>query len=236
MNQPGHDPQPGPAPSSTPHPTHPSHQQRDRDFEDWASTHVDHLLRTALFLTGDHHSAEDLLQDTLERTYLHWRRVQEPAAYARTVMARAVTDRWRRLGRRPREVTLDAVLDAVGSDQHGHRSSSTGEDAAVRYADQDEAFTALRQLSPRQRAVLVLRYYEDWTEAQIADALNCSTGTVKTQASRGLARLRQLLGTARADPPDISTSSTGTAALTFALSPHVLAPSQHPVPSSEERT
>jgi RNA polymerase sigma-70 factor (sigma-E family) len=234
VNQPGHDQEPGPAPKSSPHPA----QQRERGFEDWASTHVDHLVRTALFLTGDHHTAEDLLQDTLERTYLHWRRVKEPAAYARTVMARAVTDRWRRLGRRPREVTLDAVLDTTGHDQHSHRLGPAGEDTAARYADQDEVIAALRQLSPRQRAVLVLRYYEDWTEAQIAEALNCSTGTVKTQASRGLARLRQLLGTARTDPPDTGTTSTDAAALAPALRSPAFAPSpsQHPVHSSEERS
>ncbi|WP_432573587.1 sigma-70 family RNA polymerase sigma factor [Kineococcus sp. SYSU DK005] len=138
--------------------------------------------------------AEDLLQDTLERTYLHWRRVSEPSAYARTVVARAVTDRWRRLGRRPREVPLDALWPDRASQQPGHLSARAelagtgGPDAPTRYAEQDEAVTALRRLSPRQRAVLVLRYHEDWSEAQIADALNCSTGTVKTQASRGASR------------------------------------------------
>jgi RNA polymerase sigma-70 factor (sigma-E family) len=222
VNQPGRDSQQGPDPTLRPHPA----RQSERDFEDWSSAHVDQLLRTALFLTGDHHAAEDLLQDTLERTYVHWRRVNEPAAYARTVMAQAVTDRWRRLSRRPREVTLDAVWP----DQHRHDSSPVGADAAARHADQDEVITALRQLSPRQRAVLVLRYYEDWTEAQIADALNCSTGTVKTQASRGLTRLRHLLGSARADPPDPATGpASPSRPLTHSLS-------HHPVPSSEERT
>jgi len=150
-------------------------------------------MRTALFLTGDRHLAEDLLQDSLERTYLHWRRVQEPAAYARTVMVWAVTDRWRRQSRRPREVPLEGLdLEPRGQPHI--------DDTTARHAVQDEVVTALRSISPRQRAVLVLRYYEDWTEAQIADALNCSTGTVKTQASRGLARLRELLGPSRAVP------------------------------------
>lgn len=164
-------------------------QRRDQAFADWVGGSADALMRTALFLTGDRHAAEDLLQDSLERTYLHWPRVQEPAAYARTVMVRAVTDRWRRQGRRPREVTLDRLDLEPGSHPHI-------DDTTARYAAQDEVVKALSSLSSRQRAVLVLRYYEDWTEAQIADALNCSTGTVKTQASRGLARLRQLLGPA----------------------------------------
>lgn len=220
-------------------PARQSHQHRERDFEDWAAAHADQLMRTALFLTGDHHSAEDLLQDTLERTYLHWRRVSEPAAYARTVMARAVTDRWRRLGRRPREVPLDALWpDHAGqtTQQPDHLNARTelagtgGLDVATRYGEQDEAITALRQLSPRQRAVLVLRYYEDFSEAQIADALNCSTGTVKTQASRGLARLRQLLGTDRANPPGEPDPTVETT-----VAHESVTASRHPVPSREER-
>ncbi len=238
MTKPGQDSPQGPDPTR-PHPA----RQGERDFEDWAAGHADQLMRTAVFLTGDHHTAEDLLQDTLERTYLHWRRVSEPAAYARTVMARAVTDRWRRVGRRPREVPLDALWpDHTGqtNQQPDHLNARAelagagGLDAATRYVEQDEAITALRQLSPRQRAVLVLRYYEDWSEAQIADALNCSTGTVKTQASRGLARLRQLLGTDRADPPDKTSPPEGTAAVEVAAEESVTA-SRHPVPSLQER-
>ena len=220
MHQPGQDSPQGPDPTCKPRPAH----QGERDFEDWAGAHADELMRTALFLTGEHHLAEDLLQDVLERTYLHWRRIQQPGAYARTVMARAVTDRWRRLGRRPREVPLEALWPerSAGPDaghHSAHRSAHDTHDATDRYAEQDEAITALRRLSPRQRAVLVLRYYEDFTEAQIADALNCSTGTVKTQASRGLARLRELLGTSRAQPPD-------------AVADPVLAPARSPSPSS----
>ncbi|MBB2903303.1 RNA polymerase sigma-70 factor (sigma-E family) [Kineococcus radiotolerans] len=269
MQKLGQDSQQGPDPTSRAQPT----PRGDRDFEDWALAHADQLMRTAVFLTGDHHLAEDLLQDTLERTYLHWRRVQEPAAYARTVMARAVTDRWRRRGRRPREVTLDGLWPEQGS---GHDIAAPGSnrrtshdishDTAERYAEQDEAVTALRQLSPRQRAVLVLRYYEDWTEAQIADVLNCSTGTVKTQASRGLSRLRQLLDTSRVDPPGAepprvdppragaaqgartrSSAATAPPSVTAAAAapdvtpsaatpPDLPVPGTHPVPSHEERT
>ncbi|WP_432573023.1 SigE family RNA polymerase sigma factor [Kineococcus sp. SYSU DK005] len=241
-----------------PDPTWRAHrdQRGERDFEDWVNASADQLMRTALFLTGERHQAEDLLQDVLERTYLHWRRVNDPAAYARTVMARAVTDRWRRLGRRPREVTLDALWPEQSqgnggagalSGHHASNASNASRDHAERYAEQDEVVTALRQLSPRQRAVLVLRYYEDFTEAQIADALNCSTGTVKTQASRGLARLRHLLGTSPADPPDATAQpapqpapqpATGPAQVTHLLPLPLCLPlsSHRSVPSPEERT
>ncbi|WP_432522830.1 sigma factor [Kineococcus sp. SYSU DK006] len=98
----------------------------ERGFEDRASTHADQPMRTALFLTGDHRTAEDLLQDTLERTYLHWRRVVEPAACARTVMARAVTDRWRRLGRRsPRRRRRPGCCDPLRrAGRSRHRTAS----------------------------------------------------------------------------------------------------------------
>ncbi|WP_432572276.1 SigE family RNA polymerase sigma factor [Kineococcus sp. SYSU DK005] len=257
MHTHGRDSQQGPDPTSSPRPAH----QHERDFEDWAGAHADELMRTALLLTGEHHLAEDLLQDVLERTYLHWRRIQQPGAYARTVMARAVTDRWRRLGRRPREVPLDALWPEQIDGNRGpgtlsghHAGDNTGQhrahdthDAATRYAEQDEVTAALRRLSPRQRAVLVLRYYEDFTEAQIADALNCSTGTVKTQASRGLARLRELLGASRAQPPDplstparASSPSSPTAPKTLrtpaSSSPTSPLPSLPPLPSPQERT
>ena len=140
------------------------------------------LLRTALLLTGDRAAAEDLLQDVLERAYVHWRSIEDPHAYTRTAMSRAVTDRWRRVGRRPREVELQGW--------HERAVADGAADRAVR-ADVVEH---LRALPPRQRAVIVLRYFEDWSEERIADELDVSRGTVKSQASKGLAKLRELMG------------------------------------------
>jgi RNA polymerase sigma-70 factor (sigma-E family) len=151
-------------------------------FEEFVSTGSDRLLGLAVLLTGDRGHAEDLLQDVLERMYVKWRRIDDPHAYARTALARKVTDRWRSRARRPREVGLE--------DWHDHAVS----DGAGARADRSRVVAALRQLPPRQRAVIVLRYFEDWSEEQIADQLDVSRGTVKSQASKGLANLRELMG------------------------------------------
>ena len=139
------------------------------------------LLRLGVLLTGDRGAAEDLVQDVLERMYVQWGRIDEPHAYARAAMANGVTDRWRRLGRRPREVDLEPWHDAAVADGAAQRAERSG---IVRN---------LRRLPPRQRAVIVLRYYEDWPEERIAAHLGCSRGTVKSQCSKGLARLRSLM-------------------------------------------
>ncbi|WP_432483044.1 SigE family RNA polymerase sigma factor [Kineococcus esterisolvens] len=150
-------------------------------FEEFVAAGGGRLLRTALLLTGDRAAAEDLVQDVLERAYVRWRSIEDPHAYTRTAMTRAVTDRWRRVGRRPREVELQGW--------HGRAVADGAADRAVRADVVDH----LRKLPPRQRAVIVLRYFEDWSEERIADELDISRGTVKSQASKGLARLRELM-------------------------------------------
>jgi len=150
-------------------------------FDEFVDTGSERLLRFAVLLTGDRGAAEDLLQDVLERLYVNWRRVEDPHSYARTAMSRKVTDRWRALGRRPREVPWQPWHDRVADDP-----TAAGVERAGIVAH-------LRRLPPRQRAVIVLRYFEDWSEERIADELDCSRGTVKSQASKGLARLRQLM-------------------------------------------
>lgn len=135
------------------------------------------LLRTATLLTGDRGDAEDLVQVALVRVADRWGRIDDPSRYVRTVLARLATDRWRLLRTRTAHVPLsegDAVADPVG-------------EAVARVAMLRE----LARLPHRQRAVLVLRYYEGWSEAEIAGALGCSAGTVKTHAARGLARLQE---------------------------------------------
>lgn len=153
-------------------------------FEEFVDTGSERLLRVAVLLTGDRGAAEDLLQDVLERMYVNWRRIDDPHSYARTAMSRKVTDRWRARGRRPREVTWQPWHDASSGGVHDPTAATVERAGIVDH---------LRRLPPRQRAVIVLRYFEDWSEERIADELDCSRGTVKSQASKGLARLRQLV-------------------------------------------
>jgi RNA polymerase sigma-70 factor (sigma-E family) len=143
------------------------------------------LLRYGMVLTGDPHSAADLVQDALERTGLAWSRVQQqgdPEGYVRRVMANRNISQWRRLRR---ERLVDVPPERVHED---------------RPAD-DVMWGVLATLPRRQRTVLVLRYYEDLSEAEIARVLGCSPGTVKSQASRALRTLHALLS------PDLETSS-----------------------------
>jgi RNA polymerase sigma-70 factor (sigma-E family) len=129
-------------------------------------------------LTGDLQRAEDLLQTAFERLARRWTRLEgDPEAYLRRTLVNLSTDRWRLAGRRPREVPLDL-------DHHGD----------ARPLDQVESrhdlVRALGRLTPKQRAVLVLRYFEDLPEKDVAAALDCSLGNVKSTTARALARLR----------------------------------------------
>jgi RNA polymerase sigma-70 factor (sigma-E family) len=155
----------------------------EADFTDFVTHRAPSLLRTAFLLCGgDRGAAEDLLQDVLERIYPRWRRIREaPEPYVRASLANAAANRWRARSRRVSEVPLD---NAAEDTRTGHEQQIVEHDRVVR---------ALRELPPRMRAVLVLRYFDDMSEADVAKALRCSTGTVKSQASRGLVRLRELL-------------------------------------------
>lgn len=136
------------------------------------------LLRTAYLLTGNRADAEDLLQVSLAKTYLAWDRIREREAldgYVRRTMVNTQTSFWRR--NRP-EALYDEVPDAPGRDKH--RDSDL----------HDALWTALSRLGRKQRAVVVLRYYEDLTEAETARVLGISVGTVKSTTSRALAILR----------------------------------------------
>jgi RNA polymerase sigma-70 factor (sigma-E family) len=149
----------------------------DEEFRRFVELRYRQLLRTAYLLTGSEHLAEDLLQSALLATMSRWRKMERPEAYVRRVMVNQLVSRWRR--RQIIEV-LTAVLPerAAPTDQPELR---------------DELWQALRKLPARMRAVLVLRYWEDLSESETADALGCSVGSVKSQASRGLARLRTLI-------------------------------------------
>ncbi|HEV8275476.1 MAG TPA: SigE family RNA polymerase sigma factor [Streptosporangiaceae bacterium] len=143
------------------------------------------LMRAALALTGSRADGEDLLQAALERLLRNWRRVDtDPEGYLRRTLYNLAADGWRSRGRwRSRLAEFRAQAP----------SENASEDVAV--VDlRDALVRLLYQLPPRQRAVIVLRYWEQRTEAETAALLGCSEGTVKSAASRGLRRLRELAG------------------------------------------
>jgi RNA polymerase sigma-70 factor (sigma-E family) len=157
-------------------------EQARRQFGDFVAARTDRLVRVAYLLTGDQHAAEDLLQSALAKTYARWRhlRNEDPEGYVRAVMYREQVSRWRRAAGQ-REVAVDPPPDAVSADQSRH--------VDLRLAMRDE----LLRLPPAQRAVLVLRFYEDLSETQAAEVLGCSVGTVRSRTHRAVRRLRELL-------------------------------------------
>ena len=162
------------------------------DFEAFVVARRGALLRTAYLLTGDHHDAEDLVQSALIKVVPKWARIKDnPEPYVRQVLARESVNRWR--GRRWREVTTDVVPETM------HHDST----------DRIALFEDLRKLSPQQRAVFVLRYFDDLTEADTAAALGISVGTVKSQVRDALTHLRnQRSGDQSAAPPGPVAPST----------------------------
>jgi RNA polymerase sigma-70 factor (sigma-E family) len=174
------------------------------------------LSRTAWLLTGSAAEADDLVQEALVRTYTSWHRVRrdDARAYARRVMVNRHVDRWRRARREL------AALARGGGQQAETVAPHTVTD------DRDELVRALQRLRPRERTMLVLRYYADLTEPQVARELGCSVGTVKSTSSRALARLRIMLGDGPvdADPLDdgplADARPTAASSLTQALPKH----------------
>lgn len=153
---------------------------RGVEFDDFVRSRSGVLLRVAFLLTGDRHAAEDLLQEVLEQMYVRWRRVQiSPEAYARRALVNRSINRWRWRARRPEQSLGDH--DGVARDH--------ADAVAVR----ELVVGALRALPARQRAAVVLRYLEDLPIVDVAAAMGCSEGAVKSHASRGLARLREAL-------------------------------------------
>jgi RNA polymerase sigma-70 factor (sigma-E family) len=151
--------------------------QPDRDaFDAFVRARLPHLLRLGRALTGSEHAGADLVQDALERSLVRWSRIEsdDPEGSVRRVMVTRNISAWRRV----------------------RRERLTAQVPETSYADPQadpSLWAAMAQLPPRQRAVIALRYYEDLTEAQTAELLGISAGTVKSQASRAMARLRELL-------------------------------------------
>ncbi|QFY10254.1 SigE family RNA polymerase sigma factor [Nonomuraea phyllanthi] len=158
------------------------HPDQQRDFADFVAARSDSLIRLAYVLTNDQHAAEDLLQSALAKTAGRWRRIRgNPEMYVRRVMYHEQVDRWRSPGW-GRERVMDAVPERASGD---------------RTAEVDNRITldqALRALPVRKRAVLVLRYYEDLPESEVAKIMGCSVGTVRSQTHQAIARLRELVG------------------------------------------
>jgi RNA polymerase sigma-70 factor (sigma-E family) len=169
------------------------------DFDEFVAARSGRLLRTAYLLTRDQGLAEDLLQTALAKAWFAWSRIDDPEAYVRRIIVNTYSSWWRRKW-------------------HGeHPADELPEDSAHDHADGSSAshdmWQALGRLPRRQRAVIVLRYYEDLTEAETARLLECSVGTVKSQTSKALAKLRidPALDTAQDGAPgrDAMTSEGG---------------------------
>lgn len=154
---------------------------RDEDeerFRAFVAARSHALLRTAYLLTGDRGHAEDLLQVALVKTYRHWAGLEQPESYVRRVLVHQHISGWRR--------------KRVTEQSFARLPETAVEDRRVASVDtRDELWRALATLPPRTRAVLVLRYWQDLSETETAHILGCSVGSVKSQASRGLARLRE---------------------------------------------
>lgn len=159
-----------------------SRSEREAELRVFVEARWSALVRFGYLLTGDRGHAEDLVQAALEKCWPKWRSItaDSPERYVRAAMANLAASQWRR--KRHREVPLD---DAG----HGPAHAGPADGHAVR----DEVWQLLHALPPRMRAVVVLRWVEDLSEAQTAQALGCSVGSVKSQSSRALARLREQL-------------------------------------------
>jgi RNA polymerase sigma-70 factor (sigma-E family) len=161
-------------------------------FREFVAARGATLSRSAYLLTGDHHLAEDLVQSALTKCALHWRRIAggDPEAYVRRAMINERTSWWRRR-RHATEVPLTIEL-------HDRRTPGDLSDHVLR---RTALMTALARIPARQRAVIVLRYFDDLTEAATADILGCSVGTVKSQTHAALSALRALAPELLSDIP-----------------------------------
>jgi RNA polymerase sigma-70 factor (sigma-E family) len=171
--------------------------RRRADFNRFVMDNTDGLVRTAYLIVWDLPEAEDLVQETLLKVAKRWprvRRMERPLAYARRILVNLALDGAGRRARSRLELTGEPSPD---------RADRSADPSAI--DTHQELLAALAALPPRQRSVLVLRYFLDLPEAEVAAALECSLGTVKSTASRGLARLEQTLRTTTNDARSIPT-------------------------------
>ena len=152
---------------------------RDEEFSEYMALRQPSLLRTAYLLTGDRHTAEDLVQTALAKLYLSWDKVRDRGSvdgYVRRILVNEHNSLWRR-GWKRREHATDELPDTAHSD-------------AYEDGQRDAVWEVVQTLPRKARAVVVLRYYEQLSEAETAEVLGISVGTVKSQTSRALAALR----------------------------------------------
>lgn len=158
---------------------------KDAEFAEYMAARQPSLLRTAYLLTGDQHAAEDLVQTALAKLYLSWDKVHRRDlldGYVRRILVNENNSLWRRAWKR-NEVPTDDVPER-GAEAHGHDPGATS-----------ALWDFVQTLPKKQRAVIVLRYYEELSEAETAEVLGISVGTVKSQASRALASMRERVHT-----------------------------------------
>lgn len=162
-----------------------SHRDRT-DFAEFVAARSPALQRAAYLMVGSRGLAQDLVQEALTKTYVAWPRLRDPQAaegYARKAVTTTAID-WSRRRSWSHERPSEKVTDGGG----------VHDDPADRLVVRDRLWSALLELPVRQRTAIVLRYYDDLTEAQTADAMGCAVGTVKSQVSAGMAKLRERLG------------------------------------------
>jgi RNA polymerase sigma-70 factor (sigma-E family) len=174
--------------------------EQEEDFRRFVIDSRHRLVRTAYVLTGDYARAEDLVQTALVRTYRAWNRIERrdvPELYARRIVINLHASWWRRLSHRSEHAT--AFVPEV--------AAPDGTEAVDR---RDQVWRAVLTLPPRMRAIIVLRFLEDLKESETAEILGCSLGTVKSQTSRALAKLRtQLESVAAAEEPAATARQAG---------------------------
>jgi RNA polymerase sigma-70 factor (sigma-E family) len=156
-------------------------KRQARAFEGFVAESGDALLRMATLFTSDRHTAEDVYQETLQRLAARWSRVDNPRAFCRRVMHNIVIDRARAQRRRPHELELFASYDS---------SDPRSADPLAAVELRPVLLAALDTLTAQQRAIVVLRYFDDRSEAEVAELLGVSLGTIKSTASRAVAQLR----------------------------------------------
>jgi RNA polymerase sigma-70 factor (sigma-E family) len=165
-------------------------EERKADFTAYVRAREQALGRLAYLLAGERDAAEDLLQNALAKVYRHWDRVRSvelPDAYVRRIMVNEANSRWRRVLRR---------RESAGS--HLIEVADAPAPAGLDPAEAMDLWRHVRRLPQQQRAAVVLRYYEDLSEAQTAEVLGCSVGTVKSHTSRAIAALRTRMSEATA--------------------------------------
>ena len=161
------------------------------DFGEYVASRRTALLRAAYAMTGDQHQAEDLLQTALVKTMVAWPRIREPHAadaYVRRVMSNQTVS-WSRQRWRSQEQPTDRLPEP----RRAPAAEVNPLDSALSSDQRAQLWNIVQTLPAKQRAAVVLRYYEDMGEADVARVLGCSVGTVKSNASRGIAALRERL-------------------------------------------